>query len=254
LAVMVDGTSASASEIFAAAIQDYKRGLIIGSSSTYGKGTVQRMISINPEGELSLIPGKKLDDLGNVKLTLQKFYRISGGATQKRGVVPDVVLPDRLDYLKYREKDNVSALPWDEIAKANYTEWNDGINLPNVINSTNQEIAQNASFAGIKNCIQLLDKYSNRAYSLNITKYKAEQKEVKAVFNQLDSLNKLSTALKFRNLNADTATINSTEEKIEKNKQWMKVRVNDIYIDESVKAVDKMIGQRNLVKLDAQKP
>ena len=254
LAVMVDGTSASASEIFAAAIQDYKRGLIIGSSSTYGKGTVQRMISINPEGELSLIPGKKLDDLGNVKLTLQKFYRISGGATQKRGVVPDVILPDRYDYLKYREKDNTSALPWDEIAKANYTEWNDGINLQNVISSTNTEIAQNPSFAGIKNCIQLLDKYSNREYSLNLVKYKAEQKELKVVFNQLDSLNKLSKAMNFRNLSADTSIINSTEEKIEKNKQWMKVRVNDIYIDESVKAVDKMIGQRNLVKLDVKKP
>src|SRR5207248_2114716 len=89
LAVMVDEQSASASEIFAAAIQDYKRGIIIGSTSTYGKGTVQRTISLDPEAENSLF-NKPTEGLGDVKLTFRKFYRINGGATQLKGVVSDI--------------------------------------------------------------------------------------------------------------------------------------------------------------------
>src|SRR6476659_4077342 len=114
LAVMVNELSASASEIFAAAIQDYGRGVIIGSSSTYGKGTVQRPIGLDPTSNFLATNS----DLGSLKLTLQKFYRISGGSTQLKGVVPDLVIPDYYEYLKMRERDNNNALPWDEISKA----------------------------------------------------------------------------------------------------------------------------------------
>ena len=117
LAVMVNEFSASASEIFAAAIQDYDRGVIIGSTSTYGKGTVQRNIGLDPETGFSM----SNSDLGTVKLTLQKFYRINGGSTQLKGVTSDIVLPDQLEYLKVREKDNPDALPWDEINKSPYS-------------------------------------------------------------------------------------------------------------------------------------
>ena len=155
LAVMVDGTSASASEIFAAAIQDYKRGIIIGANSTYGKGTVQRMISLNPEGELSILADKNGDDLGNVKITLQKFYRINGGATQLRGVVPDVILPDRYDFLKYREKDVPSALGWDEIPKAVYNEENNDFNT--IVNEEKNELAKNDRFSKLKKSLEQLN-------------------------------------------------------------------------------------------------
>ena len=120
LTVMVDEFSASASEIFAAAIQDYKRGIVIGSTSTFGKGTVQRQIPLNPESENAMFGNKEVEDLGSVKLTLQKFYRVNGGATQLKGVTPDIIIPDRFEYLKFREKDNTTALPWDEIARAEY--------------------------------------------------------------------------------------------------------------------------------------
>ena len=123
LAVMVNEFSASASEIFAAAIQDYNRGVIIGSTSTYGKGTVQRNIGLDTETGFSMTNS----DLGTVKLTLQKFYRINGGSTQLKGVYSDIVLPDNLEYLKVREKDDEDALPWDEINKAAYTNWTPGL-------------------------------------------------------------------------------------------------------------------------------
>src|SRR6185312_10913031 len=98
LAVMVNELSASASEIFAAAIQDYKRGVIIGSTSTYGKGTVQRNIGLDFASNLL---GSN-SDLGTVKLTLQKFYRINGGSTQLKGVASDIVLSDKYEQLKLR--------------------------------------------------------------------------------------------------------------------------------------------------------
>jgi len=252
LAVMVDGTSASASEIFAAAIQDYKRGIIIGANSTYGKGTVQRMISLNPEGELSILADKNGDDLGNVKITLQKFYRINGGATQLRGVVPDVILPDRYDFLKYREKDVPSALGWDEIPKAVYNEENNDFNT--IVNEEKNELAKNDRFSKLKKSLEQLNLRSKKAYSLNINQYKIEQKEFKSLIKDIDELSKLPQSLAFKNLASDTASINSAQDKIDNNKQWMKFRVNDIYINESVNVIEKMISQNNLVKLEGNKP
>ncbi|RYG02918.1 MAG: tail-specific protease, partial [Chitinophagaceae bacterium] len=125
LAVMVNEFSASASEIFAAAIQDYNRGVIIGSTTTYGKGTVQRNIGLDKILGMT----NSNSDLGTVKLTLQKFYRINGGSTQLRGVSSDIVLPDITEYYKAREKDNPDALPWDEITKAEYSGWKYGLDL-----------------------------------------------------------------------------------------------------------------------------
>ncbi len=252
LAVMVDGTSASASEIFAAAIQDYKRGIIIGANSTYGKGTVQRMISLNPDGELSILADKNAEDLGNVKITLQKFYRINGGATQLRGVVPDVILPDRYDFLKYREKDVPSALGWDEIPKAVYNVENNDFNT--IVNEEKNELAKNDRFSKLKKSLEQLNVRSKKAYSLNINQYKLEQKVFKSLIKEIDELSKLSKSLEFKNLASDTATINSAQDKIDNNKQWMKFRVNDIYINESVNVIEKMISQNNLVKLEGNKP
>ncbi len=249
-AVMVDETSASASEIFAAAIQDYKRGVIIGSTSTYGKGTVQRNIPLNPEAENTLLANKKIDDLGSVKLTLQKFYRINGGATQLKGVTPDIVLPDRLEYLKFREKDNPDALQWDEIAKADYKTWTSNVSTDAVVANANSELTKNTTFGKIRTNVQWLEKYSNKEYSLNINKYKTEQKEFKSVYKQIEDLYKLPKALDIKNIAADTMAINQAKDKVEKNKQWIKRISDDIYIDESVKVLNKMIAQNNVAKID----
>src|SRR4029453_8568294 len=128
LAVMVNEFSASASAIFAAAIHGYNRGIIIGSTSTYGKGTVQRNIGLDFASNLL---GSN-SELGTVKLTLQKFYRINGGSTQLKGVASDIVLPDNYEYLKFREKDDPDALPWDEIQKASINNWKPGYELATI--------------------------------------------------------------------------------------------------------------------------
>ena len=248
-AVMVDETSASASEIFAAAIQDYKRGIVIGSTSTYGKGTVQRQIPLNPESENRLISNtSKVEDLGSLKLTLQKFYRINGGATQLKGVTPDVVLPDRLEYLKFREKDNKYALKWDEIEKVDFKPWENYTNLDAVIGAANAQTAISPNFTKIKNNVKILETNANKPYSLNLKQYEEEKKQLKAVYKQLEDAYKLAKALDVKNIVADTTDINATKEKIDRNKQFVKRVGEDIYVDESVKILNKMIINDKMAK------
>ncbi len=245
LTVLVDENSASASEIFAAAIQDYKRGIILGSTSTYGKGTVQRTIPLNMEYELQL-PGKKQEDLGTVKLTLQKFYRINGGATQLRGVTPDVVIPDRFELFKSREKDNPSALNWDEISKADFKPWESVYNPDAVVTAANDQVKSSSIFSSLRKQIEWIDKQNDKSYPLNIAKYREEQKALKTAYKQLDSLFKLPAELKVTNAAPDAAKILNDKEKTEKNKQFLNRMKNDIYIDESVKVLTNMINQANL--------
>ena len=113
LAVLVNRFSASASEIFAAAIQDYKRGIIVGGQ-TYGKGTVQTLIDLN-----QWLP-KEPEKVGQVKMTIQKFYRINGSSTQHKGVTPDIELPSNYSAKEFGESSQPSALPWDQIATTRY--------------------------------------------------------------------------------------------------------------------------------------
>ncbi len=245
LTVMVDEFSASASEIFAAAIQDYKRGIIVGTSSTYGKGTVQRTIPLNPESDGDLF-NKKGEDLGTVKLTLQKFYRVNGGATQLRGVVPDVVLPGRMELAKAREKDNVTSLSWDEIAKVDYKPWVSSYSTDAVAATANDQVKTNTTFIQMRGKIDSIENESEKAFSLNITKYKVSQKQLKARYKQLDELLKLNKQLNVKNLEVDDSKMTADKEKAEKNKRFLNSIKDDIYVDEAVKVTNKMIFQSNI--------
>ncbi len=250
LAVMVDELSASASEIFAAAIQDYHRGIIIGSSSTYGKGTVQRSISLDPQSEngLSIFNNAPKEGLGDLKLTFRKFYRINGGATQLRGVVPDIVIPDRLENVKFREKDNPDALPWDEIPKVDYTIWNPGYSFNSVVSKENTDLSQSPTFKGIRDDVSLLDKYGDEETPLNIQQYRAKISEIKTTSKKLEDLTKLPVDLTVKSIAADSLSMVNDTDKIAKNKQFIKRVSDDIYIDQTMKVVDKMIGQEELAQ------
>lgn len=245
LTVMVDEFSASASEIFAAAIQDYKRGIIVGSTSTYGKGTVQRTIPLNPESENAVF-NKKTEDLGTVKLTLQKFYRINGGATQLRGVVPDVIIPDRMELAKAREKDNVAALAWDEIAKADYKLWTSSYSTDLVVASATEQVKNNMAFKKMRDKIDSIDKESSRAYSLNLAKYQAAQKQLKIRYKQLEEMLKLPNQLDVKNVELDVEKFTADKDKTEKNKRFLNALKDDIYVGEAVKVTNKMIVQTNI--------
>jgi len=119
--VLVNQFSASASEILAAALQDYGRALVLGGEHTHGKGTVQALMDLNRN--LPLLHLHKYDDLGALKVTIQKFYRVTGGSTQYKGVEPDVVAPSMLDYLKTGEKYLDYSLPWDTVDPVAFHAW-----------------------------------------------------------------------------------------------------------------------------------
>ena len=245
LTVMVDEGSASASEIFAAAIQDYKRGIIIGSTSTYGKGTVQRTIPLNPEAENPAF-AKTSEDLGTVKLTLQKFYRINGGATQLKGVVPDVIIPDRYEFFKSREKDNESALSWDEINKAEYHPWVSSYSADAVINTAKDQVNSSSTFQTMKQQIEWIDKKNDKEVSLNLVKYRADLQQLKTAYKELDSLYKLPKAMTVINNPSDTVGFSADKDKMDRNKQFLNRLKGDVYIDETVKVMDNMINQTNI--------
>lgn len=246
LTVMVDEYSASASEIFAAAIQDYKRGIVIGSTSTYGKGTVQRTIPLTPSESGLGFGNRQQEDLGTIKLTIQKFYRVNGGATQLKGVTPDVVIPDRYELSKTREKDNPTSLSWDEINKADYKQWPSLYSTDAVVATANSQVQSSTIFSSLRNKVQWIYKENDKAYPLNLAKYREEQKELKAAYKSLDSLYKLPTELNVKTTQVDFLKLDGDKEKMDKNKQFINRVKSDMYIDETVKVLNNMINQNNV--------
>lgn len=244
LTVMVNEFSASASEIFAAAIQDYGRGVVIGSTSTYGKGTVQRNLGLDPESGFL----NSNSDLGTIKLTLQKFYRVNGGSTQLKGVVSDIILPDNFEYLKFREKDDPDALPWDEIKKAPINTWRLGYELATIQKLSDARLQSNVAFKMIKENTDWLAKQNDREYSLNFEKYQKEQKAIRATIKQIESLKKLESEMDVTSLPQDANRFSYDKGKQDRFDQWIKNLRKDIYIDQAAKVTSDMVVQKNLVQ------
>ncbi|HET7396351.1 MAG TPA: carboxy terminal-processing peptidase [Gammaproteobacteria bacterium] len=171
LAVLVNRFTASASEIFAAAIQDYHRGLIIGST-TYGKGTVQTLIDLN-----RIIPGD--EDAGQLKLTVEKFYRVNGASTQRKGVTPDITLPSIIDPTEFGEETQDSALPWDQIAATDYTPLHLGLDqaLPKLLKLHAARIAHDKAWALY---LQQLKQYQAQRDEKSISLVLSERKQQRA--------------------------------------------------------------------------
>lgn len=234
LAVMVNEFSASASEIFAAAIQDYKRGIIVGSD-TYGKGTVQRTLPLGKP--LDLFSGQT--EYGTLKLTFEKFYRINGGSTQLKGVSPDIALPDPYDYLKLRERDNPSALEWDQLQKANYTELNTGINWADVQTKAKERILANSAFNTLVKNTEWLKNNADKKYSLNLKEYQEQQSLLRATVKQDDSLSRLSAPMNIQPVSADSTKYYSNADSAKGGRylQWLKNVQKDIYINETVNVI-----------------
>ncbi len=243
LTVMVNEFSASASEIFAAAIQDYGRGVVIGSTSTYGKGTVQRNIGLESSAVLTDDNG----ELGTIKLTLQKFYRINGGSTQLKGVTPNIILPDQYESLKYREKDNPNALPWDEIQKAFYTAVSADFNMDNVKQKSFNRVSVNPTFNAIQESSVLMEKANEKVFSLQLAKYRAEQKVLRDAFKKIDEMNKAAKVLEVAMLDSDKEKLSADNDKLERRKQWVANIAKDIYINETCQVIFDMIRQDTLV-------
>lgn len=239
LTVMVNEFSASASEIFAAAIQDYNRGIVLGSSSTYGKGTVQRNF---PFGKpLDFFSGRT--EFGALKITQQKFYRINGGSTQLKGVSPDVLLPDVFEYIKLREKDNEDALKWDQIQSSSYTVWNPAYDAKKIKSLAAERINQDSVFSLIRQNAEWLDKNVDKKYSLKFDKYMSEQKIIKEKVKQNERLLKLAQPMDVSFIDVDKTKYsdNPDKAKAERYTQWLDLVKTDIYIAATAKVMTDMI-------------
>jgi carboxyl-terminal processing protease len=167
MVVLVNQFSASASEIVAGALQDYQRAVIVGSDHTHGKGTVQ--VIMNLDDTLSLRNMERYLPLGAMKLTTQKFYRISGDSTQYRGVVPDIILPDRQQYSKFGERYLDYSLPWNSIGKVRYVAWAEKPEKASLLKQSQQRVASDPAFAEIKRvAATLAERLDNTRQSLHI--------------------------------------------------------------------------------------
>lgn len=236
-AVMVNEFSASASEIFAAAIQDYKRGVIIGSSSTYGKGTVQRVIGLDKDVFLATN-----SELGAVKVTMQKYYRINGGSVQLKGVNSDIVIPDVYEHIKLREKDDPDALSWDEIQRADYNVWKSGYDLKSIQSASLKRISNNLTFNTIKTKTEWLANQNDKVYSLKLDKFREDKKAISAAYKQLEALNKLPKELNVNALTGEENKYANDKDKEERFKTWLKSLKSDIYLDEAINVVNDMVS------------
>ncbi len=187
LLVMVNGASASASEIFAAAMQDYKRGVIMGSQ-TYGKGTVQQVFPLDDKISPSF---NNLKPLGQVKITISKFYRINGGTTQKDGVMPDVLMPDPYQYLYEKEKDADYPLSWDKISPANYKEWSHAPDVKYLSDESVKRTGNDSIFNLIRDeAKNFKQERDSTLYSLNLEAYRKEEKIRSETNKRFNAINK----------------------------------------------------------------
>ncbi|MCU0348660.1 MAG: carboxy terminal-processing peptidase, partial [Saprospiraceae bacterium] len=212
LIVMVDQFSASASEILAAALQDYGRAVIVGTgTSTFGKGTVQRFFDLD-----QVVRGNpEVKPLGEVKLTVQKFFRVNGGSTQLKGVVPDIILPDNWLYVETGEKEEDFPMVWDQIDPVPFGQKVYSLaNLPRIKELANARIKSN----------ELFQKIDQRARRI-----KALRDDTEHTLNSL------------QNLPADLPSINADESKKGRNDEWLKDVKKDVYLLETLNIMHDML-------------
>nr|HQE12871.1 carboxy terminal-processing peptidase [Flavipsychrobacter sp.] len=240
LAIIINQGSASASEILAAAMQDYKRAVVVGSTS-FGKGTVQRIISLD---DIARYLGLKTPDnkgIGSIKITVQKFYRINGGSTQLKGVTPDIILPDPYQDIDMGERRDKASLKWDEIPAVAFQTVANPVPVAQLKALSQARVSNNSTFNLIKSNAQLLkDKEKNRYYSLNEVKYKKEMDEAAALSKKMEELEKKAVSLSVVNPKEDLASINMDSTTIARNVEWLKNVKKDIYISETVSIIKDM--------------
>jgi carboxyl-terminal processing protease len=239
LVLLVNKYSASASEILAAAIQDYHRGVIMGSTSTYGKGTVQRIFDLDEALPSEL---NSVKPIGSLKLTTQKFYRVNGGSTQFKGVASDIVVPDLYSYLDEGEKESDYPLKWDEIQPARYRTWDSAPSLDKLRAGSKARVATNPSFKVMDEMVKSMRKRKDETtVSLKLSAYRAEQQESKAISDRYEAAQKTNTALAFSPLAADVRAVNGDTVKVNRAARFTKSLKKDITIGEAVAVIQDEI-------------
>ena len=236
LVVMVNNFSASASEILAAAIQDYKRGIVLGSKQTYGKGTVQNVIVLN-----QFVRGNSMGDLGALKTTTQKFYRINGGSTQLEGVTSDIVMPDRYAHFDIGERDLDNAMPWSKIDPANYQPISFNLNLDLAIGNSKIRLNNNDFIKLIDDNAKWISEQRNvNEYHLNIQAFRAAQEKIEAISKKYKAIADYKNDLVFVPIKPDVLLMTQDELFKEKRERWLESLSKDIYVEEAINVLEDL--------------
>ena len=235
LVILMNKMSASASEILAGALQDYNRAVIVGNEKSFGKGTVQNVIDLN-----RFISNSSYD-LGALKITTDKFYRINGESVQLEGVKSDIVIPDSYKYIFNGEKDEKNPLQWDKITPANFEKWAKRDYL-NKISSENQSRIDNDDYYSLINdrAQWLKDQQSNKTISLNFNSYNSFLNKQREKNKRFESLNKYENTLNFKLLKTEKQYIMSNKELLSSRNRWHRNLTKDLYIEEGVKALEML--------------
>jgi len=236
LVILVNELSASASEILAAAMQDYKRAIVIGSKQTYGKGTVQNVLDLN-----RMVRSNENGDMGALKFTTQKFYRINGGSTQLEGVKSDVVVPDRYSYINIGEKDQENPLPWDKISPVEYEKWTSYYDYETTISKSKERMANNEQLKLIDANAKWVKNIRDReTYSLNYGDYKMEMEKNEDESRRFEEISKYTTNLTFESLPYEQELMAQDSVLLEKRNRWHKSLSKDVYIEEALNVLNDL--------------
>ncbi len=236
LVILVNELSASASEILAAAMQDYKRAVVIGSKQTYGKGTVQNVIDLN-----RWLRNNDLGDMGALKITTQKFYRVNGGSTQLEGVKSDVVVPDRYSFVDIGEKDQENPLPWDKIDAASYDIWDGYVGYEEAIENSKKRMAENPQLKLIEENARWVKSQSEESsYPLNYAEYAAEAERDKEKAKEFDAIKDYKTDLTYQSLPYEKELFANDTILKEKRERWYESLSKDVYMEEAINLLSDM--------------
>jgi carboxyl-terminal processing protease len=242
--ILVNELSASASEILAAAMQDYKRAIIIGSKQTYGKGTVQNVIDLN-----RWLRSNEFGDVGALKLTTQKFYRVNGGSTQLEGVKSDVVVPDRYSFVDIGEKDQDNPLPWDKIDPANYRVWDGYVNFEKTITESKERMDTNQQLKLIEQHAKWIkDQSEDSFHSLNFEEYASTAERNQEMAKRFDSIKNYKTNLTFTSLPYEEELFQNDTILKEKRDRWHSSLSKDVYVEEAIHVLADM--KKNNIRQD----
>jgi carboxyl-terminal processing protease len=236
LVILVNELSASASEILAAAMQDYKRAIIIGSKQTYGKGTVQNVLDLN-----RMVRNNSNGDMGALKFTTQKFYRINGGSTQLEGVKSDVTVPDRYSYINIGEKDQENPLAWDKIDAVDYTVWENYFDYDTTIAKSKERMANNEQLKLIDENAKWVKQIRDReSYSLNYDDYKASIKLNEEEAKRFEKISDYKSNLTFQSLPYELQQMQQDSVLKQKRERWHVSLGQDVYIEEAINVLNDL--------------
>jgi len=235
LVILINEMSASASEILAAALQDYERAVILGSKKTFGKGTVQNVIDLN-----KFISNSDFD-LGALKITTDKFYRINGESVQLEGVKSDVIVPDSYMHIFNGEKDEENPLAWDKIDPAMYNPWINKGSLDFISSNAQSRVNENNYLKLISKRADWIEKQQkNKTIPLKFLTYQNYLDENKNKTKEFESLSKYSNDLNFKLLKSEKDYIMSNKELLSNRNRWHKNLTKDIYISEGVNILKQL--------------